>query len=235
MRSCATTSTTSSTSRCLRSDDRFDTVKVRACSARARHDHPGRTGAVVGAVPGIQLTTVRAERRHAVLAMPPRPCSAWVMLPFNPRTSGGRVRTVGPARIPDRALLDARDRLRQRPGQVRSHRSTGPRRDPQALNEIASTLFFIFTGVACVGLRHRRRAGVPTLESSFQDHRGPGAHRALGAAIIGIYFGVNFPFTSTAGSSALPALRHQQRAGGDHERPPVAVTNVIVLSTGHGW
>ena len=52
-------------------------------------------------------------------------------------------------------------------------------RDPRALNEIASTLFFVFSGLALLAYARRRRRRVQP-RSPVQHHAGAGARPASG-------------------------------------------------------
>src|SRR5688572_28471400 len=106
-------------------------------------------------------------------------------------------------------------------------------RDPGALNEVASTLFFIFSGLALVA--YAAVVGLAFNLDHFFKITPEQAHTGRSVLlIIGIYVALNFPFSIYGG-----IISGFQRYDINNTQTiitsvVVALTNVIVLSSGYG-
>jgi O-antigen/teichoic acid export membrane protein len=183
-------------------------------------------------VPGSQLTTVAKNVGTRYLAIAAETLLGLVMLPFNLSHLGaaeyGLWVLLGSLTV-HFSTLD----LGYGSGLVKFAAQYRARRDPQALNEIASTLFFIFTGVACVAYAIVIGLAI-NLDHLFKitaDQAHTGRSVLL---IIGVYVALNFPFSVYGG--IISGFQRYDINNGQAviTSVAVAVTNVIVLGTGHG-
>jgi O-antigen/teichoic acid export membrane protein len=193
---------------------------------------PDRDDSSWAQVPGGQLATVARNVSTRYLAIAAETALGLVMLPFN-------LAHLGPAEYGLWVLL----------GSLTSHFSTlelgygsglvkfvaqyRAQRDPQALNEIASTLFFVFSGLAIVA--YAVVVGVAfNLGHLFNITAAQAQTGKWVLLIIGIYVALNFPFGVYGGIISGFQRYDVNNAQAVITSIVVALVNLIVLSTGYG-
>ena len=183
-------------------------------------------------VPRGQLATVARNVSTRYLAIAAETAIGLVMLPFNLSHLGaaeyGLWVLLGSVTVHFSTL-----ELGYGSGLVKFVAQYRAKRDPQALNEIASTLFFVFSGLAllaygvAVGLAYN-------LDYLFRitPEQAQTGQRVL--MIIGIYVALNFPFSVYGGIISGFQRYDVNNAQAVITSVLVAATNAAVLMAGYG-
>jgi O-antigen/teichoic acid export membrane protein len=183
-------------------------------------------------VQGGQLKTVARNVTTRYLAIATETALGLVMLPFNLSHLGA----------PEYGLWVLLGSITQHfstlelgygSGLVKFVASYRAQRDPRALNEIASTLFFIFTGIALIA--YMVVIGVAFNLGHFfkiTPEQADTGRRVL--LITGLYVALNFPFSVYGG--IISGFQRYDINNGQAVLTSVvvALTNVVVLRSGYG-
>ena len=183
-------------------------------------------------IPGGQLKTVARNVTTRYIAIATETALGLVMLPFNLSHLGAQEYGLW-VLLGSITQYFSTLELGYGSGLVKFVASYRAQRDPRALNEIASTLFFVFTTLALIA--YAVVIGVAFNLGHFfkitPDQAETGKWVLL---IIGIYVALNLPFSVYGG--IISGFQRYDINNGQAVLTSVAValTNVAVLSTGHG-
>jgi O-antigen/teichoic acid export membrane protein len=195
-------------------------------------NEPGAQDAAWARVPGGQLATVARNVTTRYLAIAAETALGLVMLPFNLSHLGaaeyGLWVLLGSLTVHFSTL-----ELGYGSGLVKFVAQYRARRDPLALNEIASTLFFVFAGLALVA--YGAVVGVAfNLDHLFKITPEQAQTGQWVLLIIGIYVALNFPFSVYGGIISGFQRYDVNNAQAVITSLVVAAINVAVLSAGYG-
>ena len=183
-------------------------------------------------VQGGQFATVARNVGTRYLAIAAETAIGLVMLPFN-------LSQLGPAEYGLWVLLGSLTvhfstlELGYGSGLVRFVAQYRAQRDPRALNEIASTLFFVFSGLGL--LAYAIVAGVAfNLDHLFNITPAQAETGQWVLLIIGVYVALNFPFAVYGGIISGFQRYDVNSVQAVITSLVVALVNIIVLSSGYG-